>query len=116
MAIHHCHCPVADEAKLPTAQRGDLRASLAALERCLALSANIADESPVDVLGAIADAHADLGDLERAGQVSSTTSAEKRFVRVLYVLGACADAHADLGDLERAGQVSTPTSLLRMAL
>ncbi|KAK9842212.1 hypothetical protein WJX81_000803 [Elliptochloris bilobata] len=49
-------------------ERGDLRASLAALERCLAVSANFADESPVDVLGAIADAHADLGDLERAGE------------------------------------------------
>lgn len=66
--------------KLPTSQRGDLRASLAALERCLALSANIADESPVDVLGAIADAHADLGDLERAGEVSSATSVDEGFV------------------------------------
>ncbi len=52
-------------------QAGDLRASLAALERCLALSAGLVDESPVDLLGAIADAHADLGDLESAGEVTT---------------------------------------------
>lgn len=58
------------------AQAGDLRASLATLERCLARSAGLDDESPVDVLGAIADAHADLGDLESAGEVTTLSCYE----------------------------------------
>lgn len=52
------------------AQAGDLHGSLGALQDSLGLSVQLSEASgDVDVLGAIGDVYADLGDLERAGQV-----------------------------------------------
>ena len=55
---------------IPAAQKGEIRSSLEALQESMSLSEQLEDKSgDVDVLGAIADAYADLGDLERAGMV-----------------------------------------------
>ena len=51
-------------------QVGDLRGALSALEETMLLSDALGDCShDADVLGEIADTHADMGDFEKAGQV-----------------------------------------------
>ena len=52
-------------------QRGSLQASLDALHKSLGLSSDLEDSSgDVDVLGAIGDTYTELGDLEKAAEVS----------------------------------------------
>jgi hypothetical protein len=59
------------------AQEGNIQGSLKALHKSLELSSKLDESSgDVDVLGAIGDAYTDLGDLEKAAEVSLSFAAK----------------------------------------